>query len=114
MNDYLEIFGKFKEIKEIRDYTDEVEKLRIYFRNQQYQQIQEHILSLTQKYFIDTFSWNLVHQNMPTTYHQAYINAENFMQMQGAKLVVEKVIDFQNRLSQDEIAFIKSMMNFVG
>ena len=110
MNDYLEVFRKFKDIKEISDYVDEVEKLRLYFRAQQYEKMQEHIISLTKKYFVETLLWNSVNQSMPITYQQSYVNAENFMQLQGAKLVVEKVMDFQNRLSQDEISFIESMI----
>lgn len=107
MNDYLEVFRKFKDIKEISDYIEEVEKLRLYFRAQQYEKMQEHIISLTKNNIVGTSLWNSVNQSMPITYQQSYVNAENFMQLQGAKLVVEKVMDFQNRLSQDEISFIE-------
>lgn len=107
MNDYLEIFQKFKDVKEIKDHIDDVEKLRSYYRTWQFQEMQNHINSLMQKYAIETLLWNIVNNEAPTTYDQAYINAENFMCMQGAKLIVEKVHDFETRLSAEETAFIK-------
>lgn len=46
---------------------------------------------------------------MPTTYQQSYINAENFLCVQGAKLVVKKVSDFKKKISQEEIDFVESI-----
>ena len=72
--------------------------------------MQEHIRSLTIKYSFETLMWNTVNTQPPLTYEQAYINAENFLLGQGAKLVVEKISDYKNRLSSDEISFIESMI----
>lgn len=110
MNDYLELYRKFKDIKDIEDYIDEVEKLRFYFQTQQIQMMLEHIRQLTEKYKLETLTWNFVNQYRPIDYTEAYINAERFMQFHGAKLVAEKVLDFKKQLSQDEIAFIESMI----
>ena len=46
MNDYLEVFDKFKDVKEIFDLCDDVHKLREYYRAGQFQKMQEHIKSL--------------------------------------------------------------------
>ena len=108
MNDYLEIFEKFNDVKEIKDQIDDVKKLRGYYRSWQFQEMQNHINSLTQKYALETFIWNTVNKDAPTTYEQAYINAENFMCVQGAKIIVENVHEFKNRLSAEEVAFIES------
>ncbi len=110
MNDYLEIYEKFKDIKDISDYIDELQKLRNYYRTWQFQEMQNHINSLTNKYALETLFWNIVHNEAPITYDQAYINAENFMCAQGAKLIVEKVHDFKSRLSEQETVFIESMV----
>lgn len=110
MNDYLKIYEKFKDIKDISDYIDEVQKLRDYYRARQFQEMQNHINSLTNKYALETLFWNFVHNEAPITYEQAYINAENFMCAQGAKIIVEKVHDFKNHLTEEENVFIESMV----
>ncbi len=110
MNDYLEIYEKFKDIKDIGDYIDEVQKLRDYYRTWQFQEMQNHINFLTKKYALETLLWNIVNNEAPITYGQAYINAENFMCAQGAKLIVEKVQDFKHRLSEQETVFIESII----
>ena len=106
MNDYLEIYESFKEIKDIGDYIDEVRKLRDCYRTWQFQEMQNHISLLTKKYALETLLWNIFNNEAPITYEQAYINAENFMCAQGEKLIVEKVPDFKHRLSEQETVFI--------
>ena len=110
MNDYLEVFEKFKDVKEIFDLCDDVQKLREYYRARQFQKMQEHITTLTIKYLAETVAWNIRNPQQPTTCEQAYINAENFLCRQGAKLVVEKISGYKSRLSPDEISFIESMI----
>ena len=109
MDDYLEILKKFKDVKEILDLCNDVQKLRGYYRTRQFQKMQEHIRSLTIKYSLETFMWNAVNTQPPLTYEQAYINAENFLRGQGAKLVVEKISGYKSRLSSAEISFIESV-----
>ena len=110
MNDYLEIYKKFDDVKEIKDYIDDVMKLRQYYYTQQYDKMIEHINSLKMKYFLDSVAWNGTHTIMPTTYQEYYQNAELFMQAQGAKIIASKVADYAKRLSPDEIAFVESMI----
>lgn len=114
MNDYLELYKKFKDVKDIADYIDEVEKLRYYYETQQFQMMITHINFLTKKYSIETTMWNLKRTSMPTTELEAYQNAEDFMQLQGAKIIVSKVINYQNYLSQAEKAYIDTMIKLVG
>lgn len=114
MCDYLELYKKFKDIKDVADYIDEVETLRYYYGTQQYSQMQKYINGLSRKYIVESAVWNAVNPYMPTTYEQSYLNAEAFMEMQGAKLVVKKVLDFENRLSKNEIDFIESKIKPVG
>ena len=111
MIDYLEIYKKFKDVKEVKDYIDDVILLRHYYATQQYSQMQEHIRKLMNKYLVETLVWNTVNTSQPTTVEQSYINAENFLQMQGAKIVVEKVKDYAQRLTEDEKAFISCASN---
>ena len=110
MNDYLEVFEKFKDVKEIFDFCDDVQKLREYYRARQFQKMQEHIRALTIKYSLETLVWNTVNTQPPLTCEQSYINAENFLRGQGAKLVVEKISGYKSRLSPDEISFVESMI----
>jgi len=110
MNDYLELYKRFKEIKDIADFIDDVEKLRQYFRTQHYKEMQEHIANLMNKYFFETVVWNAVNRDKPTNDTQSCINAENFLCVQGAKLIVEKVVDYKKGMSEEEIAFIESMI----
>ena len=109
MNDYLEIFEKFKDTKEIFELCDEVLKLRWLFQNGQYLLMQDHIAKIKNKYVLESTMWNLTNTQPPQTYGQAYINAENFLCFQGAKIVTEKILDYKNRLTTDEIAFIESI-----
>ena len=109
MTDYLKIYEKFKDVKEVKDYIDDVILLRHYYATQQFAKMQEHIQKLMDKYFIETAVWNVVNHYQPTTVEQSYINAENFLQTQGAKTIAEKVKDYAQRLAEDEVAFIISM-----
>lgn len=109
MNDYLEIFEKFKDVKEIFDLCDEVLKLRWFYQTRQYQLMQKHISTLREKYLVESTIWNKVNTRPPKTYDQAYINAENFLRSQGAKLIIEKIADYKSRLSPDELAFIEAI-----
>lgn len=109
MNDYLVVFDKFKDVKEIFDLCDDVQKLREYYRARQFQKMQEHIRALTIKYSLETLVWNAVNTQPPLTYEQAYINAEAFLRGQGAKIITEKIFGYQNRLTPDEISYIDTV-----
>ena len=109
MKDYLEIYKKFSDIRDIKDYIDEVVKLRDYYNSKQYEKMQEHINELTRKYVLETFVWNIMNPCMPITYEQSYQNAENFMRGKGAELVIEKVIDYATRLSREEQDFVETL-----
>ena len=110
MLDYLKIYEKFKDVKEVKDYIDDVILLRHYYSTQQFAQMQDHIRKLTMKYPLESITWNIVHHIMPNTYEQAYINAENFMQVQGAIIVSKTVTHYVQHLTEDEAAFVKSMI----
>lgn len=107
MDDYLEIFEKFKDVTEIFNLCDDVQKLREYHRTGQFQKMQEHIASIKGKYLVEAVIWNTVNTQPPLTYEQSYINAENFLCAQGTKLVVEKISDYKSRPTPDEINFIE-------
>ena len=110
MTDYLKIYEQFKDVKEVRDYIDDVIHLRHYYATQQFYKMQEHIQKLMGKYIFETIAWNSANPDMPQTYAQSYINAENFLQVQGAKIIVEKVKDYAQRLTEDEKTFIESLV----
>ena len=110
MADYIKIYEKFKDVKEVKDYIDDVVLLRHYYAIQQYSQMQDHIRKLMNKYLVETLVWNTVNTSQPTTVEQSYINAENFLRMQGAKIIAEKVKNYANRLAEDEKAFVESMI----
>ena len=111
MTDYLKIYKKFKDVKEVKDYIDDVILLRHYYTSQQYSQMQDHIRTLTMKHPLETITWNTINRIMPNTYEQAYINAENFMQVQGAIIVAKTVTHYVQQLTEDEAEFVESMIN---
>ena len=113
MTDYLKIYEKFKDVKEVKDYIDDVILLRHYYVTQQYSQMQDHIRKLMNKYLVETLVWNTVNTSQPTTVEQSYINAENFLQMQGAKIIAEKVKDHAQRLNESEKTFIESLIELM-
>ena len=110
MTDYLKIYEKFKDVKEVKDYIDDVILLRHYYKTQQFAQMQDYIRKLTAKYPIEAIVWNAVNRVIPNTYEQAYINAENFLQVQGAIIVAKAVTHYVQHLTEDEAAFVKSMI----
>lgn len=69
----------------------------------------DHICKLMNKYIVETFAWNAVNTSQPTTVEQSYINAENFLQTQGAKTITKTVKNYAQRLSKEEIEFVKSL-----
>ena len=113
MTDYLKIYEKFKDVKEVKDYIDDVILLRHYYAIQQYSQMQDHIRKLMNKYLVETLVWNTVNTSQPTTVEQSYINAENFLQVQGAKIIVKKAKDYAQRLTEDEKKFVESLIKLI-
>lgn len=110
MTNYLKIYEKFKDVKEVKDYIDDVILLRQYYASQQFVKMQEHIQKLMDKYFVETAIWNAVNHYQPTTVEQSYINAEHFLQMQGAIIITKAVKSYAQYLSKEEIAFVESMI----
>ena len=110
MTDYLKIYEKFKDVKEVKDYIDDVIHLRHYYATQQYSQMQDHIRKLMNKYLVETLVWNTVNTSQPTTVEQSYINAENFLRMQGAKIIAKAVKNYAQRLDEDEKSFVEFMI----
>ena len=109
MTDYLKIYEKFKDVKEVKDYIDDVILLRQYYVSQRYDKMQEHIQKLMNKYFVETLVWNTVNTSQSTTVEQSYINAENFLQMQGAKIITKTVKNYVQRLSKDEVSNVEAL-----
>lgn len=109
MTDYLKIYKKFKDVKEVKDYIDDVILLRQYYASQQFAEMQVHIQKLMNKYFVETAVWNAVNHYQPTTVEQSYINAENFLQMQGAKIITKTVNNYAQRLSKDEASNVETL-----
>ncbi len=114
MKDYLEIYEKFKYIKDISDYIEEVKFLRYYFCSKQFQQMQLHINKLIKKYYADAIIWNSVNTHFPTSPQQAYINASNFMEMQGVKLIINKVLNFKEYITQEENCYIEAIIKLIN
>lgn len=110
MTDYLEIYEKFKNVKEVKDYINDVIRLRQYYASQQFDKMQEHIQKLMIKYAFETIAWNTTRPYQPTTIQQSYINAENFLQMQGAIIITKTVKNYDKHLTVDETEFVKSMV----
>ena len=113
MTDYLMIYEQFKDVKEVKNYIDDVILLRHYYATQQCSQMQDHIRKLMNKYLVETLVWNSVNTSQPTTVEQSYINAENFLQVQGAKIIIEKVKDYAQRLTEDEKKFVESLIKLI-
>ena len=113
MADYIKIYEKFKDVKEVKDYIDDVVLLRHYYAIQQYSQMQDHIRKLMNKYLVETLVWNTVNTSQPTTVEQSYVNAENFLQMQGAKMIAEKAKTYAQRLNEGEKTFIESLIKLM-
>ncbi len=113
MTDYLSIFEHYKDSKEIKDFIDEIKKLRLYYNAQQFDEMQKYINSLMQKYCVETLVWNSVNNNPPITYQQSYVNAENFLMAQGFKVLFSKGTDVKKHLSQEEINFIESIIKLI-
>lgn len=114
MTDYLQIYEKFKDSKEVKDYVDDVKNLRYYFQTQQYSLMQEHIHKLTMKYTAEAIVWNTVNRSIPQTYEQAYINAEHFLQVQGALIVSKSIENYTQYVSCEEERFIENMLDLRG
>lgn len=113
MKDYISVFEHYKDIKEIADFIDEVEKLRLYYSTQQFDEMLNHINSLMQKYCVETIVWNTVNNNPPITFQQYYVNAENFLMAQGFKTLFSKETDIKKHLTQDEIGYIESLIKAI-
>ena len=110
MNDYLELFEKFKDDKEVVDLIDDVKKLRFYYSTQQYDSMLQHIKELTRKYALDTLVWNSVNKVQPITCDQSYQNAEAFLRSKGLIMLIKKGYDLSQHLKQEEINYIQQLI----
>jgi hypothetical protein len=110
MTDYLKIYEKFNDVKEVKDYIDDVILLRQYYASQQFTDMQEHIRKLTIKHIAETIVWNTANPVVPQTIDEAYYNAENFLRLQGAKIIVETVKNYAQRLADDEKEFVEALI----
>lgn len=55
MLDYLKIYEKFNDVKEVKDNIDDVTP-RHYYATQQFAQMQDHVRKLTPKYPLETIT----------------------------------------------------------
>ncbi len=113
MTDYLKTYEKFKDVKEVKDYIDDVILLRYYYATQQFTKMQEHIQKLMNKYFAETLVWNAVNTSQPTTIEQSYVNAEHFLQVQGAIIISKSVKNYAQRMAEDEKAFVETLIKLM-
>lgn len=90
--DYLEQYKKYKDIKEIYEFIDDVLKLRSLYSTMQYDEMLKHIQYLMTKYEKETKEWNKNHKVPPQTYYQYYINAEAFLEAKGKEILIKEVI----------------------
>ena len=110
MADYLDIYKKFKDVKEVKEYIDDAILLRRYYATWQFDKMQDHIRKLMNKYLVETLVWNTVNTSQPTSVEQSYITAENFLQMQGAIIIAKSVKNYAQRLSKEEAKFIETLI----
>ena len=108
MNDYLKLLEQYKDYKDVFDLIEDITKLRMYYSTGQYDKMQQHIDNMTRKYSVETFVWNTTYTSKPTTVQQSYLNAENFLRLKGFSLLLEKGIKFNEKLTSEELDFIKS------
>lgn len=108
--DFLRILKKFDDVKEIKDYIYDIEKLRYYYRNGYYAEMNEHINNITNKYPSETLVWNSVNTKKPCSATDAYNYAENFLCLIGVTFIVKNISNYRNRLSSAEIAYIEERM----
>ena len=109
MIDCLEVLKRYKDVKDVFDLVDDVQKLRFYYSTQQYETMMRHISNLVAKYPIDAGFWNLFHPNMPSTYEEAYASAEIFLRGKGFAMLLQKGYDLSQHLKQEEINSIQQM-----
>ena len=86
MSDFRATLETFKDIKEIKDLLDDFDKLRALYYYNRFEEMKKHIFDLTNKYFVERVLWNTANRhNMPAEddYQQQFINAENFLIIQG-------------------------------
>lgn len=89
MNDYLQEFDKFKNIKEMGELIEEIRELRRLYTSEQFVQMQLYIAYLMQKYALETVAWNSSHPIQPQSYEEQYTSAETFLEAKGAKIILE-------------------------
>lgn len=92
MNDFLNDFERYKDVKEILDLINEVRQLRWFYGNKLFEEMLRHINKLTEKYSQETALWNSVNNQMPMTYQEHYENAELFLKAKGEQIILMKVI----------------------
>lgn len=104
MNDYIVIFEKFSDYKNVVDCINELKTLRFYYETKQYDQMRDFIQRLISKHTLEALAWNLKHPVMPETFDQLYINACDFMRVQTAKEISIAAPNYLDLLTESEKA----------
>ena len=113
MSDFSATLETFKAIKEIKDLLDDIDKLRALYYYKRFEEMKKYIFDLTNKYFVERVLWNTANRhNMPAEddYRQQFINAENFLIIQGFKKLDEMRKNWRETLTEDEITLIESII----
>ena len=89
--DFLKIIKEIDDEKEIIDYFFDVEKLRCFYYNGNYNEMRNHINDITKKYPKETSVWCSVSTKKPCTVKEEFTNAEKLLYAIGVKLILEKM-----------------------
>ena len=112
MYDYLDVLKGYTDVKDVLDLVDDVQKLRFYYTNQQYDAMIQHIQQIVVKYPVDANIWNFFNPVMPDTYDKAFFAAENFLRTKGFGLLLEKGYDLSQYLKQEDLSNNSKMWNW--
>lgn len=99
----------YKDVKDVFDLVDDVQKLRFYYSTKQYETMMQRIRNLVAKYPLDAGIWNFFYPNVPNTYEEAYASAEIFLRTKGFAMLLQKGYDLSQHLKQEEINSIQQM-----
>lgn len=97
MNDFLNLLEPYKNIKEIADLIDEIQKLREYYYTQNYEKMQQHINNISNKYLVESAVWNTFHPVKVFTPEEQYSIAEEFL----FRVSIEMLCKYNVNIFQD-------------
>lgn len=112
-DNYQKLFEIFKDVHDIGDILQDLNRLDYLYTNQSYHEMKKHILKISQKHKIEAKIWNRINTKKSSVMCDIYLSARHFLCVIGCKELINCGIDIKDYLTTKEVDFIESKVKLM-